>query len=190
VIVGSGGVGAGAGGQLVKRFTFSLVLLVLCGCGAAALSSAAGLAGDPDQLAQDATSGQAVSDPHTDPGQDTPDAPATPDASTADSPTVSDTPAVDPPAPDTPAAVPPTVDAPPLGVLDSDQTGSTSPLVDPLGFPSLGWSDFDNLFSLYLDGMMLDYLTGGYSNGSMTYLERLCIEGGTPEYTCRRLYGN
>ena len=174
----------------MKRFTFSLVLLVLCGCGADVLSSAAGLAGGPDQLAQDATSGQAVSGPDADPGQDTPDATATPDASTTESPTVSDAPAADPPAADTPASVPSAVDAPPLGALDSGQTGSTSPLVDPLGFPSFGWGDFDNLFSLYLDGMMLDYLAGGYSNRGMTYLERLCIEGGTPEYTCRRLYGN
>ncbi len=57
---------------------------------------------------------------------------------------------------------------------------------------SSSWSpaDIDVLLSLFADDLVLDLLTPADLNYDLSYLERLCREGNTPEFICRQRFGH
>ncbi len=66
----------------------------------------------------------------------------------------------------------------------------TSPLFDPLGFSPFGLNDVPDLVSLFVDGIILGQLTPSGPALNLTFLERLCLEGDTPDSFCRQRFGN
>ncbi len=71
-------------------------------------------------------------------------------------------------------------------------------LIGPSARPRLidqanaGPAEFPDLLSFILDSLLLDLLdpTRPRLDETITYLERLCLEGDDPETFCRRRYGN
>ena len=63
---------------------------------------------------------------------------------------------------------------------------------DPLLFPFLGPDDVADLLSLFLDDLLLDLLNpvGPQLNDTLSFLERLCLEGDDPDFVCRQRFGH
>ena len=59
---------------------------------------------------------------------------------------------------------------------------------DPFLLSIFGLEDYPELLSLHFDNLLIDSLSTTGSS-SMTFLERLCIAGGDPEFLCRQRYG-
>lgn len=60
--------------------------------------------------------------------------------------------------------------------------------------PVIGPEQFTNFLIFLSDALVIEMLGNGSSTGggfqsSFTYLERLCIDQGTPEHICRQRYG-
>lgn len=72
----------------------------------------------------------------------------------------------------------------------SDASLITTPQFDPFLMSIFGLEDFPVLLSQFFDNLLIDALTpAGTGSSSMTFLERLCIAGGDPEFLCRQRYG-
>lgn len=70
----------------------------------------------------------------------------------------------------------------------SDPAISAVSAFDPFLLSIFGLEDYPELLSLHFDNLLIDSLSTTGSS-SMTFLERLCIAGGDPEFLCRRRYG-
>lgn len=85
-----------------------------------------------------------------------------------------------------PDAAPPTSQAA-IPFAYADPAESSSP------FPVLitGESSSADVLGVLLDALLVDLLApaGPYLDDSMTFLERLCLEGDDPDSFCRRRYG-
>ena len=113
-----------------------------------------------------------------------------PDAAPTESPTPTEPETTNSDTLDIPAQEPTVPDTPPSAEESTDAPVNQSPVVDPLGYPYFGTDDYDDLLSLYFDGMLLDMFAPTDPDDSFTYLEQLCRDGDLPDYYCRRLYGD
>ncbi len=70
-----------------------------------------------------------------------------------------------------------------------DALSSAGAFFDPFTFTLLPSADIDILLSLFVDGLVLDLLPPSDLNNELSFLERLCREGDTPEFLCRQRFG-
>lgn len=71
--------------------------------------------------------------------------------------------------------------------FDTTSLDPTITVFDPFLLSIFGLEDFPELLSLHFDNLLIDSLSA--TGSSMTFLERLCIAGGDPEFLCRQRYG-